>query len=209
MPWECQLGRQRQANQEWHPGNRLGSSIMRNKCICMYICICIYLYMRIGGFLFIVSFFFGDAQHFLRSDNTGPKRLLQSPAPLALFPPLPPRLLQHISTQLLTCTSQYLPTALCHSPALNPAGAWICFDNTVSRLFPHNKCESPAERKELSRKRLQRPFLHTIVPRKSHLAFAPSFSSIIVHVDIKKIRKTILSITYVACLNLNRNRRSW
>lgn len=182
---------------------------MRNKCIRMYICI--YLCRPMGRFLFVVNFFFGDSQHFLLSDNTGPKRLLQSPAPLALFPPLPRKTfatyINPTPNNILTRNiyPQLFATALLWTPpVLGPV-----FDNTVSRLFPHNKCESPTERKELSRKRLQRPFLHTVVSRGSHLAFAPSFSSIMVHVDIKKIRKTILSISYVACLNLNRNRRSW
>ena len=146
-----------------------------------------------GRFLFVVNFFFGDSQHFLLSDNTGPKRLLQSPAPLALFPPLPRKTfatyINPTPNNILTRNiyPQLFATALLWTPpVLGPV-----FDNTVSRLFPHNKCESPTERKELSRKRLQRPFLHTVVSRGSHLAFAPSFSSIMVHVDIKKIRKTI------------------
>lgn len=63
----------------------------------------VYMYILVQAYRRISSeLLFGDAQHFPLSDNTGPKRLLQSPAPLALFPPLPRKTLQHISTQLLT-----------------------------------------------------------------------------------------------------------
>lgn len=50
----------------------------------MYMYILVYAYRRI----FYSKLLFWSCS-FLLSDNTCPKRLLRSPAPLALFPPLP------------------------------------------------------------------------------------------------------------------------